>query len=588
MWQSSGKYFPDLEQLKQIAPVIIDIGCFSRIETNGGAFEQVVLMYGDNPNKVVREWTKPFKEAGIQTHMLERALNGIRMFPVPADVRELMFKVKKAQGVDIARSFCGLNDTRNLELSVKYAKAAGMISQVALAITHSPIHTVEYYLNIVDTVVEFGADEICLKDMAGIGRPVFLGKLVAEIKKKHPNIIVQYHGHSGPGLSMASILEVCKAGADYVDVAIEPLSWGMVHPDVLSVREMLWDAGFDVPKINMTAYMEARRLNQQFIDEWLGLFIEPSNKFISSLLLNCGLPGGMMGSMMADLKNVMEGLNKTLTQNGKKPLTLDEMLVKLFDEVAYIWPMLGYPPLVTPFSQYVKNIALLNIMSLLQGKERFQVIDKNSWDMILGKAGKLPGNLAPEIVELAKKQGYEFYDGNPQDAYPNELDKYKKILEENNWEAGNDNEELFELAMHERQYLDFKSGLAKKRFEEELSKALKAQKDEALIKPSALIEEKTFVKKNVDPNIKLITSPIKGIVIFTFHEIMEEKVFKIGDKVHKGDRICYIYSDLFQGFEEVKADCDGEIIEINVKQGTIVNAGNTILKVKLLNNNQNN
>jgi acetyl-CoA carboxylase biotin carboxyl carrier protein len=96
------------------------------------------------------------------------------------------------------------------------------------------------------------------------------------------------------------------------------------------------------------------------------------------------------------------------------------------------------------------------------------------------------------------------------------------------------------------------------------------------------------VKKNVDPNIKLITSPIKGIVIFTFHEIMEEKVFKIGDKVNKGDRICYIYSDLFQGFEEVKADCDGEIIEINVKQGTIVNAGNTILKVKLLNNNQNN
>ncbi|RXL40063.1 hypothetical protein EO238_35190, partial [Citrobacter sp. AAK_AS5] len=45
--------------------------------------------------------------------LLERALNGIRMYPVPADVRRLMYKVKKAQGVNISRSFCGLNDHRN-------------------------------------------------------------------------------------------------------------------------------------------------------------------------------------------------------------------------------------------------------------------------------------------------------------------------------------------------------------------------------------------------------------------------------------------------------------------------------------------
>ena len=82
--------------------------------------------------------------------MLERALNGIRMYPVPADVRRLMYKVKKAQGVDISRSFCGLNDHRNLELSVKYAREAGMISQAALSITSSPVHTVDYYMDVVD------------------------------------------------------------------------------------------------------------------------------------------------------------------------------------------------------------------------------------------------------------------------------------------------------------------------------------------------------------------------------------------------------------------------------------------------------
>ncbi len=76
------------------------------------------------------------------------------MNPVPADVRELMFKVKKKQGTDISRSFCGLNDHRNLRRSVKFAKKGGMISQVALSITNSPVHTVEYYMGIVDKVVE--------------------------------------------------------------------------------------------------------------------------------------------------------------------------------------------------------------------------------------------------------------------------------------------------------------------------------------------------------------------------------------------------------------------------------------------------
>ena len=104
MWQSSGKYVPRVDQLEEVAPAIIDMGCFDRVETNGGAFEQVNLLFGENPNVAVRRWTAPFHKAGIQTHMLERGLNALRMNPVPADVRELMYKVKKAQGTDIARS----------------------------------------------------------------------------------------------------------------------------------------------------------------------------------------------------------------------------------------------------------------------------------------------------------------------------------------------------------------------------------------------------------------------------------------------------------------------------------------------------
>ena len=202
MWQSSGKFQPRKDQLERIAPAIIDMGVFDRVETNGGAFEQVNLLAGENPNHAVRAFCKPFNEVGIKTHMLDRGLNALRMYPVPDDVRELQYKVKHAQGVDIPRIFCGLNDVRNIIPSVKWAKAAGMTPQATLCITTSPVHTVEYYSDIADQVIAAGAEEICLKDMAGIGQPALLGALTKSIKTKHPDVIIQYHGHSGPGLSM--------------------------------------------------------------------------------------------------------------------------------------------------------------------------------------------------------------------------------------------------------------------------------------------------------------------------------------------------------------------------------------------------
>ena len=582
MWQSSGKYVPTVDQLKKIAPVIVDMGCFSRVETNGGAFEQVNLLFGENPNTAVREWVKPFNEAGIQTHMLERALNGIRMYPVPADVRQLMFKVKKAQGVDIARSFCGLNDPRNLELSVKYAKEAGMISQVALSITHSDIHTVDYYMGIVDQVVEFGADEIALKDMAGVGRPHSLGLLVKKIKTRHPHIKVQYHGHSGPGFSMASMMEVAKAGADYVDVAMEPLSWGMVHPDVLAIQAMFKDAGFSVPDVNMKAYMEARHMTQTFIDEFLGYFIDPRNRFMTSLLIGSGLPGGMMGSMMADMKGVHDGINRYLRENNKPELTTDDLLVQLFEEVQHIWPMLGNPPLVTPFSQYVKNIALMNVMNLVKGGKRFTMIDNNSWDMILGKAGKLPGTLAPEIVELAKEKGMAFYEGTPQENYPNELDKYRQEMKENNWDLGQDDEELFELAMHDRQYRDYKSGVAKKRFEEEIAKA-KAE-EQAVSAPVIVTQNNAPKKSKLSeiqekyPNAKPILVPVGGRVYWEADFEQKSVPLALGTDVKQGDIVAYLLT--FYGPETIKANFNGKVIAVCAAQGELIDKGDALIFVE--------
>ncbi|WP_315317089.1 biotin/lipoyl-binding protein [Segatella oris] len=574
MWQSSGKFQPRKDQLERIAPVFVEMGCFARVETNGGAFEQVNLLAGENPNEAVRAFCKPLHEAGIKTHMLDRGLNALRMYPVPDDVRALMYKVKHAQGTNITRIFDGLNDVRNIKPSIKWAKEAGMTAQTALCITTSPVHTLEYYTKLADELIEAGAEEICLKDMAGIGQPAFLGKLTKAIKTKHPDIIIEYHGHSGPGLSMASILEVCNNGADIIDTAIEPLSWGKVHPDIISVLSMLRNEGFEVPDINMNAYMKARALTQEFIDEWLGYFINPANKYMSSLLLGCGLPGGMMGSMMADLGGIRQTINNLRKKKGEEELSMDDMLVKLFNEVEYVWPRVGYPPLVTPFSQYTKNIALMNLLTMEQGKGRFVMMDESMWGMILGKSGKVPGKIDPELVELAKKQGREFTDVDPRTLLTNALEDFKKEMDENGWDYGQDDEELFELAMHPEQYRNYKSGQAKKNFLEDLQKA----KDAKLGAKVSLEEATAFKHAKADA----IVAPVKGQIFWEFQgdgEAAPAIEPFIGKEYKEGDTFCYICTPWGE-FEAIPAALGGQLVEINTKQGSKVSKGDVIAYIQ--------
>jgi pyruvate carboxylase subunit B len=602
MWQAAGKYVPRVDQLVKVAPAIIKMGCFDRVETNGGGFEQVNLLFGENPNNAVRQWTKPFHEAGIQTHMLDRALNGLRMSPVPADVRKLFYKVKHAQGTDITRIFCGLNDARNVIPSIKYAKEAGMIAQASLCITSSPIHTVDYYVDLAKKFIDAGCDEICLKDMAGIGRPVFLGELTRRIKEIK-DITIQYHSHAGPGFNMASILEVCKAGCDYVDVGMEPLSWGTGHADVIAVREMLKDAGFKVKDINMSAYMEVRTLIQEMMDDFLGYYIPARNRQMNSLLIGPGLPGGMMGSLMTDLETNLESINKWKEKNGKPKMTQDELLIKLFDEVKYVWPMMGYPCLVTPFSQYVKNMALMNVMQMEKGKERWSMIADDIWDMMLGKSGKLPGDLAPELIAKAKEQGREFHTEDPQSNYPDALDTFREEMQREGWDFGKDDEELFELAMHPQQYRAMKSGKAKADFEADLAER-KAKKQNAgggsMTFPQTVVVEVKGEKYSVTIGANdgksvpaaassaapaattgtgegnELTSPLEGK--FYLVKGAGDTPVKVGDTVKKGQTVCYV--EAMKTFNAIASEWDGIVTEICLTSGSSVSEDDVLMKIK--------
>ena len=450
--------------------------------------------------------------------------------------------------------------------------------------------------------------------MAGIGRPASLGKIVAGIKATNPDVLIQYHGQTGPGFTPASILEVARAGCEIIDVGMEPLSWGTGHADLLMVIAMLKDAGFSVPDVNMKAYMEARALTQEFMDDFLGYYIPQRNRMLNSLLIGPGLPGGMMGSLMADLENNLNSINKWLKKNNKPTISQDDLLVQLFDEVETIWPKLGFPPLVTPYSQYVKNVAMMNVMSMIKGKERFSMIDDNTWDMLLGKAGKLPGTLAPEISALAEKQGREFFTGNPQDLYPDALPEFKKEMDDNGWDYGEDDEELMELAMHPSQYRNYKSGKAKADFEKELAEKKGAKAEKSAPAPAAATAAAGFVPKtlNVDVNgekfvvavsygdaaalapsaqatessaapapvstegSEEIIAPLEG----NYHRTKSatETAIKVGDTIKEGDIIGYIES--MKVYNAISADKSGKIVEICFNDGATVDEDDALIKLQ--------
>ena len=323
-----------------------------------------------------------------------------------------------------------------------------------------------------------------------------------------------------------------------------------------------------------------RALTQKFIDEFLGYWIDPNNSHMSSLLVGCGLPGGMMGSMMADLKGFHGAINASLRAQGKAELSLDRLMVMLFQEVEYVWPRLGYPPLVTPFSQYVKTTALMNLMAILKGQPRWTTIDKDTGNMILGKMGRLPGELAPEIVALAKEKGLEFYDGNPQDAFPNELDRFRAEMKQEGWDFGQDDEELFEFAMHERQYRDYKSGVAKERFRADLE-AARAKAGAPIVVERPVVEMPKF---DVDaivakfPDAVPVQAPVKGQLMWQVDVDDASTAPVVGTEVKAGEPMSFVQT--YYGFEDVVPAVSGRIVAVCAKQGDMVSKGEILAFVQ--------
>ena len=182
--------------------------------------------------------------------------------------------------------------------------------------------------------------------------------------------------------------------------------------------------------------------------------------------------------------------------------------------------------------------------------------------------------MAPEIVELAKAQGREFTDADPHTLLPNALDDFRREMDENGWEYGQDDEELWELAMHPEQYRNYKSGQAKKNFLIDLQNA----KDAELGTKLSPEELAAFKHAKADA----LVAPVKGQVFWEFGGDGEAEPTVepfIGKEYEEGEPFCYIVATWGE-IVTVPAALGGKLVEINAKQGAKVNKGDVIAYIE--------
>jgi oxaloacetate decarboxylase (Na+ extruding) subunit alpha len=400
------------EDMLPIAEKLDAIGFFSLEMWGGATFDTCIRFLNEDPWERSRQLKKKMPNTPFQ--MLLRGQNCVGYRHYADDIVERFVKKSVDVGIDIFRIFDALNDLRNIEVAVKTAKKCGGTVEGCISYTVSPLHNMELYLKMARDLVDIGSDILCIKDMAGLLTPQVTTPLIRELKKTI-KIPIHLHTHSTTGLAGMNIQCAIDEGLDMVDTAISTLSMGTSHYAtecvVASLQGTPRDTGLDMHLLQEIAeyFKEVRKHYAQFESNFVGVDIN---------ILESQIPGGMISNMENQLKE-QNALDK-----------MDEVL----KEVPRVRKDLGYPPLVTPTSQIVGSQATLNVLT----GERYKIITKETRECVLGKYGKLPGDIDPELLEkVAKDQ--KVIDCRPADLLVPEWDT---IVEEAGDDAKNDEDRL--------------------------------------------------------------------------------------------------------------------------------------------------
>lgn len=393
------------EEMEPVLPLLDEIGYYSLEAWGGATFDSCLRFLNEDPWDRLKNLKKYLKKTPIQMLLRGQNLLGYRHYA--DDVVEKFVEKSIENGVGVIRVFDALNDPRNLEASIKAIKKYGAggkcVCEATISYTTSPVHTTEYFVKLAKLLEDLGADNICIKDMANLLLPFTAYDVVSKIKAElHPETKVHLHTHNTSGTGDMINLMAIQAGVDIVDCALSPLGNGTSNPAteplVATLKGTEYDTGIDIEKLlPIIKHFNgvAERLEKDG-------FLNPKVRKIDINTLLYQVPGGMLSNLMNQLK-----------QAGK-----EDKLSECLAEVPLVRKDCGYPPLVTPSSQIVGTQAVWNV---IMGK--YKTITAQYKDLVLGKYGKVPGEVNAELLAQCTKNGEQVVTCRPADLLENEMEQ---------------------------------------------------------------------------------------------------------------------------------------------------------------------
>lgn len=391
------------EEMEPVLPLLDDIGYYSLEAWGGATFDSCLRFLNEDPWDRLKNLKKYLKKTPIQMLLRGQNLLGYRHYA--DDVVEKFVEKSIENGIGVIRVFDALNDPRNLEASMKAIKKYGAggkcVCEATVVYTTSPVHTTDYFVKIAKQLEDNGADNICIKDMANLLLPFTTYELISKIKAElRPETKIHLHTHNTSGTGDMINLMAIQAGVDIVDCALSPLGNGTSNPAteplVATLKGTPYDTGIDIEKLlPIVKHFNgvAARLEKDG-------FLNPKVRKIDINTLLYQVPGGMMSNLMNQLK-----------QAGQ-----EDKLTECLAEVPLVRKDCGYPPLVTPSSQIVGTQAVWNV---LMGK--YKTITAQYKDLLLGKYGKVPGEVNKNLLKQCTKNGEEIIDCRPADLIADEM-----------------------------------------------------------------------------------------------------------------------------------------------------------------------
>lgn len=382
------------DDMLPICSKLDNIGYWSLEVWGGATFDTCLRFLKEDPWDRLRKLRAGLPNTKLQMLLRGQNLLGYRHYS--DDVARAFVKASAECGVDIFRIFDALNDVRNLRLSIEAVKKHGKHAQGAISYTTSPVHNNTAFVKMAKEMQAMGCDSVAIKDMAGLLTPLATEDLIKALKDV-VTIPLQLHSHATSGLAPICQYIAVQHGCDRIDTAISSFAGGTSHPPtesmVAALRGTAYDTGLDLNALQQIGFyfLEVRKKYQSFESDYTG---------VDTRVQVNQIPGGMISNLAIQLR-----------EQG----ALDRMNEVLL-EIPRVREDLGYPPLVTPTSQIVGTQAVLNVLT----GARYKNITNEVKYYLQGRYGQAPGTVN-SIVRQQAIGNEDVIDCRPADLLPPEL-----------------------------------------------------------------------------------------------------------------------------------------------------------------------